>query len=125
MGEENIKAPVPSQVKGFPLPKPAEPKAKLDEDGLPIPAPETLNEAIEEDIDLEDAADANEGGEAIEKGTIKITVYKDKPYEVEFTGFISGSELDLGWRFMMKKYRVWKHTMFKKQEEDNKGGSDV
>ncbi len=55
--------------------------------------------------------------EPVVKGTIVITVYKDHPYEVEFSGNITGTERDLAWRAMMKQYQAWKQKLAKEQEK--------
>ena len=60
---------------------------------------------------LEEEVDANP------KGTIFIKLFENSPYEIDFSGVITGSEIDLAWRAMMKEYRVWKHTMFTKLEQ--------
>jgi len=49
------------------------------------------------------------------KGTITIQVFDNKPYEVTFTGVITGVEIDLAWKMMMRSYRLWKHTLIKKE----------
>jgi hypothetical protein len=47
------------------------------------------------------------------KGKIVIDVFDNRPYKVEFTGVITGVEIDLAWKMMMKSYRVWKHSLIK------------
>lgn len=54
-------------------------------------------------------------------GNINIKVYKHRPYEVEFTGVVTGGQIDLAWRAMMKKYRVWKHTLLKSDQKSDGG----
>ena len=71
---------------------------------------------IEEKIEVSEEQPKREV-DASEGGTINITIYKDKPHKVEFSGFISGRDIDLAWRFMMKEYRVWKHEIFKRDKE--------
>jgi hypothetical protein len=56
----------------------------------------------------------------IVKGTIVITVYENHPYDVEFSGNITGNERDLAWRAMMKQYAVWKARIAKQQEAEIK-----
>lgn len=65
---------------------------------------------------LEDVHDGSE------KGSILIKIFDNKPYEVSFSGVVTGTELDNAWRFMMKEYRVWKHTVFNKNEKEDKRG---
>ena len=55
--------------------------------------------------------------EPVVKGTIVITVYKNHPYGVEFSGDIRGADRDIAWRAMMKGYIVWKAGLAKKQEQ--------
>ena len=56
------------------------------------------------------------------KGTIVISVFDNKPYGVVFSGTITGVEIDLAWKMMMKEYRVWKHSLIKKETEQKDGG---
>jgi len=111
---------VPSQVRMSMVPEPPPPIPKKEseikgEEQLELfPVPESPPE-----LEVEDKIDESP------KGTIKISIFINSPYEVEFTGFIAGHEIDMAWRAMMKQYRTWKHTMFKKQEEEKKGESDV
>jgi hypothetical protein len=68
-------------------------------------------EAVTEDVEMD----------AKPKGTIVIKTFENSPYEVEFSGIITGSEVDIAWKAMMKEYRVWKHNLFKKETADNGG----
>ena len=105
--------PVPSQVRMSTLPEPPEPVARLGTSGEEqVPRFPTEVRVVDVDGD----------GDAKPKGTITISVFENSPYEIEFTGIVTGSELDMAWRFMMKEYRVWKHMMFKRLEEDKKDG---
>lgn len=45
------------------------------------------------------------------QGRIEILIYDKQVPKVTFSGNISGSMLDLGWRAMMKQYRVWKANL--------------
>lgn len=74
---------------------------------------------VEEKVKVEKEVDAEP------KGVITIKLFEESPYEVEFEGMIAGNEMDLAWRAMMKQYRVWKHKVFLKQKEENKGEGDV
>jgi len=54
------------------------------------------------------------------KGIIVIKVFENSPYEVEFEGVITGVEIDIAWKSMMKEYRIWKHSLFKANENGGK-----
>ena len=106
--------PIPSQVRTSMLPKPPTP--------IPATTPKVETETTAEkkvEDEVEERVDEKP------KGEITIRIFENSPYEVEFSGFIAGNELDLAWRAMMKEYRVWKHKMFNKREEEKKGGSNV
>ena len=47
------------------------------------------------------------------KGVINIKLYHHKTFEVGFSGCITGVDISMAWRAMMKQYRVWKHTLLK------------
>ena len=47
------------------------------------------------------------------KGTILIKLYRNKRYETEFKGEITGMDRDIAWRAMMKGYMVWKSNLSK------------
>jgi len=112
-------APVPSQVRMSMVPTPPTPVPKesgeekvVDDVGLTSVLPtakKVVDELLEEEMD------------AKPKGVVVIKVFENSPYEVEFTGIITGSEIDIAWKAMMKQYRVWKHTLFK-QQTSNDGG---
>ena len=112
--------PVPSQV-GRPLPPPPDPIEKVGGDEKLVSgdgqSPE-LSSGVDEELQEKLDADVD----AKPKGTIHINIFENNPYEIEFNGIITGSELDMAWRFMMKEYRVWKHTMFRRLEADKKDG---
>lgn len=116
-------APVPSQV-GRPLPEQAAPIAKPNSGMAPVeggdsPSPSLdLSGGVDEELLEKLDADAD----AQPKGVISIKIFENSPYEVDFSGIVTGSELDMAWRAMMKEYRVWKHTMFRKLEQDKKDG---
>lgn len=123
MGEGKVRgnpvipdAPVPSQVRMSILPEPPEPVAKTDvpnlsTDGEVDEVGLVSAEAVAEEAHKEVMLDTEP------KGTIFIKIYENMPYEVDFTGVIAGSEVDMAWRAMMKQYRVWKHTLFNKAKE--------
>ena len=56
-------------------------------------------------------------------GVIEIRLYERRPFVVIFTGVITGHQLDLAWRRMMKEYRVWKHTLSKDTGKKESVGS--
>jgi len=103
------------------LPKPPEPVAKVDEDSIPIPLEEQhlAPRGIESSDEL--AKKLTSEAEGNPKGTIFIKIYENMPYEVDFTGVVTGSEVDMAWRAMMKQYRVWKHTLFNKSKIESEG----
>jgi hypothetical protein len=104
---------VPSQVRMSILPEPPPPTPKPISDSDDEHASnKSSNEEVE--VELREEVDVNP------KGTIFIRVFENSPYEVEFTGVITGSEVDMAWRAMMKQYRVWKHTLFNKAKEEEK-----
>jgi len=45
------------------------------------------------------------------KGTINIVIKENKLPSIKFTGNLTGAEMDLAWKSMMKEYRVWKNTL--------------
>lgn len=104
------KPPVPSQVRGsqlMPPPPPIEKKKSGEAEALKeidkVDAKARVQE-IKRELDVEP------------KGTILIKIYEDHPYEIDFSGKITGSEVDIAWRAMMKAYRVWKHKVFREKE---------
>lgn len=60
-------------------------------------------------------------------GTIVVTVYKNHPYDVEFSGSIKGSERDLAIKFIYKGYAQWKHKLAMANEKKlkNKENEDA
>ena len=121
------KPPVPSVVRSSfvperpdPTPSPTQPNLADECDG----ADDVMGEVDEVEVE----------GELSESGThtltsddcsvgrlgrIVIDVYEGK-FDVDFEGAIDGGRLDLAWRSMMRQYRVWKHSQYKKLEEDKK-----
>jgi len=99
-----IPPPVPSQVRLSRVPEQPEPTAKAGGEEVEVKEQEEEKFGVEVDVRP--------------KGTITIRVFENSPYEVDFEGVITGSEVDMAWKAMMKEYRVWKHTLFRKQEEN-------
>jgi len=102
-------APVPSLVRMSRVPEPPPPIPK-GEGGEKIDLSETVPPSGEGLKEEEVEVDLHP------KGIIIIKVFENSPYEVEFSGVITGSEIDTAWKAMMKEYRVWKHTLFRKNE---------
>lgn len=99
------KAPAPSQVVASQLMPPPEPIEKgTVSSAPPIQQAEPSKEVIKKELETEP------------KGTIVIKIYEDHPYEIDFNGKITGSEVDIAWRAIMKQYRVWKHKLFRDKE---------
>lgn len=104
------KPPIPSQVRMSMVPKPPEPIPRVMNwklVGTEVVPPSTFS-------DSEIEKKSGEEVDAQPKGTIVIKVFENSPYEVEFSGMITGSEIDIAWKAMMKEYRVWKHNLSKK-----------
>ena len=110
--------PVPSMVRQSVVPEPPAPILKdqeergVDMDAEHTPSPEEL---------IKVDAEMNEEMDVRPKGMIVIKLFENSPYEVEFSGKITGSEVDMAWKAMMKEYRVWKHNLSKKETVDNGG----
>ena len=108
-------APIPSMVRQSMVPEPPTPILK-DSEGMGVLMDAEHAPSSEELIRLDEEMDAKP------KGTIVIKLFENSPYEVEFSGKITGSEVDMAWKAMMKEYRVWKHNLFKKGTEQKSGG---
>ena len=107
-------APVPSIVRMSMVPKPPDPTPKIvDGKGVEVV------ELVEDKDEISAVESIDEDVKA--KGTIVVEVFENKPYKVEFSGVITGVEIDHAWRAMMKGYRVWKHSLIKKDTEVNGG----
>jgi len=109
-------APVPSIVRQSMVPELPAPIAKMDEgeEVITSPTPQEFEANLEEEL--------KEEMDAYPKGMIVIKLFENSPYEVEFSGIVTGSEIDIAWKAMMKEYRVWKHNLFKKETEQKSGG---
>ena len=95
--------PIPSQVRMSMVTSPPVPVENRKVPPLPLDEERTMTkEEKEKEWPTEEAC-----------GTITIQVFQHRPYLVEFTGVVTGGQIDLAWRAMMKKYRVWKHTLIK------------
>ena len=113
---KQVGIPIPSKVRNSRVEELPEPVAK--EGGEEKKVEEIPSEAIEEAVD-----EVLNEGNLVPKGTILIEVYKDAPYKVVFDGFITGSEIDLAWRRMMKQYHLWKSELSKDKKKTNGGVS--
>jgi hypothetical protein len=89
---------------------------------MPIPKEIGVLMDAEHSPSPEELIRLDEEMDAKPKGTILIKVFENSPYEVEFSGKITGSEVDMAWKAMMKEYRVWKHNLSKKDTEQKSGG---
>jgi hypothetical protein len=104
--------PIPSMVRQSMVPEPPAPITKMDEgeEVIASPTPQEFEANLEEKL--------KEEMDARPKGMIVIKLFENSPYEVEFSGAITGSEVDMAWKAMMKEYRVWKHNLFKKETQN-------
>jgi len=110
--------PTPSIVRMSMVPEPPAPIPK-EVDGVLVGA-DIVPPSTFTDTEIEEKL--KEEMDARPKGTIVIKVFENSPYEVDFSGAITGSEVDMAWKAMMKEYRVWKHNLFKKETEQKDGG---
>ncbi|KXH72801.1 MAG: hypothetical protein AM326_10975 [Candidatus Thorarchaeota archaeon SMTZ-45] len=114
-------APVPSQVRRSNVPDPEETRGKTgDKTQFRKRVEATQSEVKEEPAPEPTKPVFTRTDEPVVKGTIVITVYENRPYDVEFSGHITGAERDLAWRAMMKQYAVWKAKLAKQQEKELK-----
>lgn len=113
------KTPVPAQVRRSSLPNPESTRTAVG-------APKDLRHIEEKKIgDVKEEPKKEEVEEKIFsdvsepeiRGTIVVTLYKNHPYDVEFSGDIKGSERDLAVRFIQKEYVIWKNKLAKKNEQ--------
>lgn len=109
---------IPSQVRMSMVPKPPEPIAKVDVEGREV---EVTEDQILEQSDA-NLPEIDVEMDAKPKGVIVIKVFENSPYEVEFSGVVTGSEVDIAWKAMMKEYRVWKHNLYKKETDAKTSG---
>jgi len=121
--EEGIPAPpIPSIVRQSMVPKPPPPIAKENGEERKVDGQREGKEVIVTEESTSKNCDVGtEVGER-KKGTITIKVFENSPYEVEFEGMVTGSEVDMAWKAMMREYRIWKHNLLKKQEVEKKDG---
>ena len=106
------KPPVPSKV-GTELPPIGNVPTSIEEGG------EVGKEVVPKEEKVEEKAQVVER-ETEPSGVITIRVFKLRPFEVDFSGDILGKQLDLAWRYMMKQYKVWKHSERKEDENRRK-----
>ena len=107
-------APVPSLVRMSMVPEPPPPILKEESVELSVVETETsapTNEVVFTPLKV---------GEEEAKGTIVIRIFENSPYETDFEGAITGVEVDMAWKAMMKGYRLWKNRVFKQLDEQNK-----
>lgn len=119
--------PIPSMVRMSMVPPPPIPVPKIV-DGEPVIAREEEEEEKTVDVvvdvvePIEKISLPEKEIEVNPKGIITISLFENRPFEVEFSGHIAGNDIDHAWRAMMKEYRVWKHMVFRKQEAEKSGG---
>jgi hypothetical protein len=106
--------PVPSMVRMSIVPPPPTAIEKEREEKLEVVDTQTVGEKSEVVfIPLKE-------GEEEAKGTIVIRIFENSPYETDFEGAITGVEVDMAWKAMMKGYRIWKSKVFKQLDEQKK-----
>lgn len=121
-------APAPSHVGTQPPEQRPNPTAREDspeeeiKEDVVSPEDLVLDGEMDKGVDVELQKKLDAEVDAQPKGTITIQIFENSPYEIDFTGVVTGTEIDMAWRFMMKEYRVWKHKMFKRIEADKKDG---
>ena len=124
----NAKVDKPKKVRGNPvlpeLPRPLVPlqvrMSRIEEQqpkgevkGV-APPTQIGDEVVEEEVDVEEQqSGCLQEVETEPKGVINIKLYHHKTFEVGFSGCITGVDISMAWRAMMKQYRVWKHTLLK------------
>lgn len=110
--------PIPSQVRMSTVPLPPEPMVKVV-DGEEVVV---MEQGMVESVPVMDVV----GGTSIDKeeldirpkGTITIRVFENSPYEVDFEGKVTGGEVDMAWKAMMREYRQWVARLIKKSEAE-------
>lgn len=111
--------PVPSLVRMSMVPEPPTPTEKEESGESKVVETETFGNDVEAKfIPLK-------VGEEEAKGTIVIRIFENSPYETDFEGEITGVEVDMAWKAMMKGYRLWKNRVFKQLDERNKERDNV
>jgi len=105
--------PVPSQVRMSAVPDSPLPTAKMV-DGREVEVKEEPDFNEEGGI-VEDVGAEKFGADGYEKpkGIITIKTFENSAYEVSFEGHITGSEIDIAWKAMMRQYRGWKASQVK------------
>jgi len=93
---------------GLIIPPPNIPEKVLESNKNTVPAKET-SPPVEEKKEEKKVEVRKEGA----KGTITIYTYENRPYEVKFTGEITGVEINIAWRTMYKEYKLWKRSLLK------------
>jgi len=110
------RAPVPIQVRRSSLPD-------AESTRTPVKDPKDMRKVIERTTSKVDEVAKEEVKEVFSRsdepeirGSIVITLYKNHPYDVDFSGSITGSERDLAIKFLYKEYMVWKHKQARANE---------
>ena len=100
-------------VRGNPvIPKASIPKKVLDSNATSPPSKEMPKaDSSSALLDRPERVYPNE--DAI--GTITISIFKGKPYEVKFDGKIAGFELNTAVSAIRKQYKLWKRSLIKRE----------
>ncbi len=115
---DGLVAPAPSSVRSSSLPNPESTRT-------PAKKKESFRSGVEETTSEVEKPKEEEIKEPIFsrddapeiKGTIVVTIFKNHPYEIEFSGAITGVERDLAIKFIMQKYGVWKNRLAREHKE--------
>lgn len=76
------------------------------------PAPEATTK-LDPERNIYEPPMFKKGEERPAKGTIHITVFPHKEYDVKFEGDLIGSDINRAWRMMIRAYRLWKASQAK------------
>ncbi len=116
--DDNLKPIAPSHVGLSPLPDAESTRTKVTEKGALRSEVESTTSEVEKPKPAEiEEPIFSRNDEPEVKGTIVVTVFKNHPYEIEFSGVINGSERDLAIKFIMQKYMVWKNKLAKQHTD--------
>ena len=113
--------PIPSQVRMSTVPLPPEPVVRVV-DGKEVEVNHALEQigVVEKEINTDGGTSTPivEEVDVRPKGTITIRVFENSPYEVDFEGKVTGGEVDMAWKAMMREYRQWVARLIKKSEAE-------
>ena len=114
---------VPSQVRSSTLPTPEETIVKTIDKSVFRRRVESTTSEVKEEPKVEAPELVVTEPEVI--GTIVVTLFKNRPYEVEFSGNFTGAERDLAVRFLQRRYSEWKHNQAKANDARIKADAKV